>query len=238
MKEHDDVETRLRDIWQRMIRETFSNDRETVLILQCEAGWNILDCMKALAAEKQGAGVMILCRSMFERAAAVDYLAKSPEPGLIADYIDYGKIVAYEVAQNMDAPQSWLDNFKAEYATLKAKFGKNTWHKGSVSSLVQDTEFHKALQPGESGLYQGFYKEASSIAHGDSFMLLRHRPSTGWTLSLESDELHDWAVQGLSMGYIFMACMLASASDGLDLSVRSEFDGLHRLLESLPSRAT
>jgi hypothetical protein len=238
MKEHDDVETKLHNIWHKIRKERLSNDREAILLLQCEAGWNLLDCMKVLAAKKQGVGVMILCRSLFERAATVDYLATSNEPNLIADYIDYGKIVAFEVAREMDTPQLLLNNLKAEYDKLKARFGKRTWHKGSVSSLVEKTEFNKVLQPGESGLYQGFYKETSSIAHGDSFILLHHRPITGWTLGLEPDEFHDWAIQGLSMGYIFMACMMASVSDGLDLPVESDFDELHPLLESLPSSAT
>src|SRR5262249_52797198 len=142
-REHSDIEANLWNIWQKLRKDNYSNDREATLLLHCEAAWNMMEAIKTRAAQKQGTSVMILCRSMFERAAAVDYLARSTEADLIRDYIDYGKIVAYEVAEAMKAPQSWLDNFKAEYDAIKTKRGQKKWHGGSVSSLVKRTEFHK-----------------------------------------------------------------------------------------------
>ena len=179
---------------------------------------------------------MTLCRGIFERTAAIDFLAHSADPQVLDDYIDYGKLIAYELMDALNGPPQILARMKPEYDTIKARLGDRKWHRSTIQKLVERS-FDTALGPGEKSLYQTFYKEASSFAHGDSFAVLRHRPATGWTQVFDADEQEDWGIEALSLTYQFFASMLFQVQDRSGMGLESKFDAMIPDLELLPREA-
>jgi hypothetical protein len=110
---------------------------------------------------------MSLCRNLFELVLGTVFLIDNPDK--LQDFVDYGKIIAYELAEEMGADQKYLEAFrqKASYDMLKKRLGHNKWHGQSVKGLAEQIGMRK--------LYHSFYKESSSIAHGDSYVTLGYK---------------------------------------------------------------
>jgi hypothetical protein len=207
LRQHKKVQRHLIEIWKRMKRQRQADLMHETLIRQCEVSWSVVDSVALLCSKRQGVAAMILCRGIFERSAAIDFLANSADPQILADYIDYGKTIAYDLAEGLNAPQHIRDAMKLEYDAIKARLGKKKWHGTTIEKLVE-ASFDTALGPGERSLYKTFYKETSSFAHGDSYAVLCHRPARGWCQVLDPDQQQDWAIEALSLSYQFFASML------------------------------
>jgi len=179
---------------------------------------------------------MSLCRGILERTAAIDFLANSTDPQVLTDYIDYGKIIAYELMRDLDGPAQELARMKPEYDNLKARFGKRKWHAMTIQKPVERS-FDTALGAGETSLYETFYKEASSFAHGDSYAVLRHRPATGWMQVFDPEEQEDWGVQAPSLTYQFFAGMLFQVQKRCGMGLEARFDAMIPAFEQLPREA-
>lgn len=233
---HKRVQRHLLEIWEKMKRHAPRDLMEETLILQCEVAWSVVDSIKLLCNRHQGVAAMVLCRGMFERTAAIDFLANSSDPQILTDYIDYGKVIAYELADGLNAPQQILNPMKAEYETIKARLGNRKWHRTTIERLVA-ASFDTALGPGEKSLYKTFYKEASSFAHGDSFAVLRHRPRRGWHQVFDPDEQSDWAIEALSLTYQFFASMLFQVQIRCHMDLQDDFTAAIPALEELPRSA-
>jgi Family of unknown function (DUF5677) len=235
LRVHKDAHRELRKIWKRMKRHAPADEMEETLILQCEVAWNMVDCIRLLAEKKQGVAAMILCRSIFERTAAIDFLANSTHSQVLTNYVDYGKVIAYELAEALGASSAMLTAMKPEYDAIKSRLGNRKWHGTTIENLVAQS-FDKALLPGEKSLYKTFYKEASSFAHGDSYVVLRHRPKKGWHQVFDPDELRVWAIQALSMTYQYLASMLFQVQIRCKLGLEDDFQkSLIPILEKLPN---
>lgn len=235
-KAHKRVQRQLLEIWRKMKRHRPGDLMEETLRCQCEVAWSVVDSVRLLCDKRQGVAAMVLCRGMFERTAAIDFLANSTDPQILTDYIDYGKIVAYELAVGLSAPQKILDAMKPEYDAIKARLGNRKWHRTTIEKLVA-ASFDTALAAGEKSLYKTFYKEASSFAHGDSFAVLRHRPATGWHQLFDPDEQSDWAIEALSLTYQFFASMLFQVQIRCHIDLEEDFNAMIPALEELPRSA-
>lgn len=141
-----------------------SDDHTTVVVNQCRVAWEILNSIHCLAGYDYGLGAMSLCRNLFELVAGTIFLIENPTR--LQDFLDCGKTAAYELAEALGADQRYLPAFKqkADYDKLKKHLGKEKWHRKTIRGLVEAVGMQK--------LYGSFYKEASSIAHGDLFVTL------------------------------------------------------------------
>jgi hypothetical protein len=207
-REHKAIQRKLLHVWKRIKQHDPQNDIQNIAMLQCEAAWDLIHSMRILAEKKHGAAVMILCRSLFERSAATDVLINAGDAQIIRDYIDYGKTIVYEVGEAMKAPQEWLELQKTQYDAIKRRLGRKKWYGSTkIEDLVNKSQHGQVLLPGEAGLYRTFYKEASAISHGDSYLFLSHRdPKTGWQMQFDANEMEQWGIQGLSTGYQIFRC--------------------------------
>ena len=121
-----------------------------------------------------------MCRNLFELVAGTIFLIENPSK--LQDFIDYGKMVAYEIVEGTaqsgseismpgvtvpDATYLQAFRVKADYDNLKKHFGRNKWHGKNIKQLVEST--------GMKALYDSFYKEASAISHGDAFITLGYK---------------------------------------------------------------
>jgi hypothetical protein len=80
---------------------------------------------------------------------------------VLTDYIDYGKIIAYELMDGLNGPEAILNAMRPEYNAIKTRLGNKKWHQTTIEKLVEKS-FDTALGAGEKSLYKTFYKEASS----------------------------------------------------------------------------
>jgi hypothetical protein len=82
-------------------------------------------------------------------------------PNKLQDFVDYGKMVAYEIveatAQNVSGTRDipapspeYLQAFraKADYDNVRKRFGNNKWHGKSIKTLVENV--------GMKALYDSF----------------------------------------------------------------------------------
>ena len=121
---HKTVQHRLIEIWQVMQQRQRPSDlMQRTLVLQCEVTWSVVNSIELLCERTQGVAAMILCRTIFERTAAIDFLANSTNPQVLRDYIDYGKVAAYEIMEDLDGPPQFLASMKPEYDAIKARLG-------------------------------------------------------------------------------------------------------------------
>src|SRR4051812_43966605 len=118
LNQHKKLQRHLIEIWKHMKRHRPADLMQETLIQQCEVSWSVVDSVKLLCSKKQGVAAMILCRGIFERTAAIDFLAHSTDPQILVDYIDYGKTIAYELAEALHAPPEIRNAMKPEYDVI------------------------------------------------------------------------------------------------------------------------
>jgi hypothetical protein len=53
-------------LWNRIQKHTPTDDRQRVLLLQCEVMWDILESVRILVEKDRGVAAFILTRSIFE----------------------------------------------------------------------------------------------------------------------------------------------------------------------------
>lgn len=235
-REFTTVHKKVVRLWSKFQKRGAKNDRERVLLLQCQGTWDIVDSIRILAIKKRGVAAFILCRSLFEHAAVADVLARSTDPQLLSDYIDSGKLILYEVGKAMSAPPDWLAAQEKEYTVIKARMrGKNWYGSAKIEDLVNKSLHGRVLKPDESGLYKTFYKEASSMAHGDSYIYLSRTPKQGWQLTFDPSDRAKWGIRGLALAYLIFSCLLCAAQDTLGVDLNDDFAALIPDLEALLS---
>ena len=190
-----------------------SDDHAAVVINQCRVAWEILNSIHCLAGYDYGLAAMSLCRNLFELVAGTVFLIENPDS--LQDFLDYGKTVAYELAEAIGADQGYLAAFKqkADYDRLKKRFGREKWHRKSIKGLAEAVSMQK--------LYDSFYKEASSIAHGDSFVTLGFH-SGCWQLSKDVRSWTHYCETSLEFSFLLIANLYHRAVHKLKLPYVTE----------------
>jgi hypothetical protein len=189
----------------------------TVVVNQCRVAWETMNSIHCLAGYDYGLGAMGLCRNLFELVVGTIFLIENPST--LQDFLDYGKIVAYEVSEALGADGKFLSAFKlqADYDRLKKHFGREKWHRKRIKELVEAV--------GMQRLYGSFYKEASSIAHGDSFISLGFHGGR-WQLS---GDVHSWShycETSVIFSLLLMANLYYRAVHKLKLPFVSDIDAV------------
>lgn len=184
------------NIGMKINQHQSSEQHTQVVVNQCRVAWEIFNSIHCLAAYDYGLGAINLCRNLFELVVGTIFLIENQDK--LQDFIDYGKKIAYELAESMGADQEYLAAFKrkADYDNLKKHFGRNKWHGKSVRGLVEAVGMEK--------LYESFYKEASSIAHGDSYITLGYRDG-GWRFSKDVRSWSNYCEASLTFSFVLMA---------------------------------
>lgn len=183
------------------------DDHTDVCVNQCRVAWEWLNSIHCLIAYDYCLGAASLCRNLFELVAGTIFLIENP--GKLQDFVDYGKMVAYEVvdatansASGISMPGVTIPNgrylqafrTKADYDSVKKRFGKDKWHGRSIKGLVEAV--------GMKALYDSFYKEASAISHGDAYITLGYKQGR-WQFS---KDIHSWSRYGeMAMDFSFVS---------------------------------
>jgi hypothetical protein len=233
-KEHRTVHLKLLRLWNQIQKHAPMNYRQRVLQLQCQAMWDVIDSIRLLVEKKRGVAAFILCRSIFEYSAAANVLAHSSDPQLLTDYVDSGKLVLYEVGSAMGVGSAWLAAQQKECDTIKNRFGKKKWHGGRTIEELINKSHEQVDKPVKSGLYKTFYKEASSLSHGDSYVFLSHTPKTGWQLTFDSTDRAAWGFRALNISYQLFAETLRIVQENVGMDLNDKFQALIPDLEALP----
>ena len=121
------------------------DDHTDVCINQCRLAWEWLNSIHCLVAYDYCLGAASLCRNLFELIAGTIFLIENPSK--LQDFIDYGKMIAYEVVEataqsasgiampGVPVPDArYLQAFraKADYDNVKKRFGRDKWHGKSL----------------------------------------------------------------------------------------------------------
>jgi hypothetical protein len=198
------------------------DDHTNVCVNQCRVAWEIWNSVCCLAGYDYGLGSMGMRRNLFELVAGTLFLIRHPEK--TDDFVDFGKKIAYELVRDMGANSEYLNAFEsaANYRTLASKFGTQSWHGMKIRGLVDAV--------GMGDLYKTFYKEASSIAHGDSFMTLRYKNRT-WQLTRGVNEWRTYIETSLRFALSLMTLLYFTANVGLKLPYMAEAHQLAKLMK-------
>jgi hypothetical protein len=183
-------------------------DLAEAVLSQCRVGWEVLNSIQCLVGYDYSLNAMVLCRNLFELVIGTVFLIDNPDK--LNDFINYGKVVGYEIAEHISADEKYLKAFrqKADYDRLKKHFGQNKWHGKTVKRLAENA--------GMSQLYQSFYKEASSIAHVDSFVTLGYKKEK-WGFSKDVRAWSNYGDTALVFSFMTMAILYHKTVHGLDL---------------------
>lgn len=179
------------------------------VISQCHVAWETFNSIQCLIAYDYGLGAMSLCRNLFELVIGTVFLIDNPDK--LQDFVDYGKIIAYELAEEMGADQKYLQALrqKADYDTLKKRLGHNKWHgQKTVKGLSELIGMKK--------LYQSFYKESSSIAHGDSYVTLGYKRGD-WRFSKDVRSWSKYREAALDFSFLSVAILYHKTVHSLKL---------------------
>lgn len=185
------------NIGMKINQQTSEDSHAQAVISQCHVAWETFNSIQCLIAYDYGLGAMSLCRNLFEIVIGTAFLIDNPDK--LQDFVDHGKIIAYELAEEMGADQKSLQGFrqKANYDTIKKRLGHNKWHGQSVKKLAEQT--------GLEELYKSFYKEASSIAHGDSYVTLGHKGE--WRFSKDVRSWSKYRETALDFSFMSVAIL-------------------------------
>jgi hypothetical protein len=198
------------------------DDHTNLCVNQCRVAWELWNSICCLAGYDYGLGAMGMCRNLFELVAGTIFLIEHPEKTY--DFVDYGKKVAYELVKEMGADDKYTKAFAsvADYESLIVRFGKHGWHGTNIRGVVE------AIGMGE--LYKTFYKEASSIAHGDSFVTLRYKNAT-WQLTRGVDEWRTYVETALRFALSLMTLLYFVANTRLNLPYVAQAHELANLMK-------
>lgn len=179
-----------------------------LVVNQCRVAWEVFNSALCLVAYDYGLGAMSLCRNLFELVAGTIFLIENPSKA--QDFIDYGKTVACELAESAGADQKYVAALKrqADYDSLKEHFGRGKWHGKTVRGLMEAA--------GMERLYETFYKESSSIAHGDSYVTLGYHRGT-WEVSKDVRSWTHDCKMALEFSFLLMANLYHRAVHKLKL---------------------
>lgn len=185
------------------------NELAEAVITQCRLAWEIFNSIQCMIGYDYNLGAMILCRNLFEVVIGTIFLIDHPEK--LPDFIDYGKLTAYELAESMGADEKYLRAFKqkADYDNSKKRLGRNKWH-------GQKTVKKLAEQVGMEKLYESFYKESSSIVHGDSYVSLGYKRGK-WGFSKDVTSWSNYGEAALTFSFISEAILYHKTVHGLQL---------------------
>lgn len=186
------------------------NDHTNVCVNQCRVAWEWLNSIQCLIAYDYGLAAISICRNLFELVAGTIFLIENPNK--LQDFIDCGKVVAYEVVESMIKadpayasslsvdPQKYLLEFrrKADYDVLKKQFGKEKWHGKTIKGLADAV--------GMKSLYDSFYKETSAIAHGDAFVTLSYK-NGAWGLKKDVRSWSSYCEAALDFSFLAMCTL-------------------------------
>jgi hypothetical protein len=198
-----------------------NSDHINVCVNQCRVAWEWLNSVQCLAAYDYGLGAISLCRNLFELVAGTIFLIDNPNN--VQDFVDSGKVVAYEVTESMMNadpnytstlgvdPKKYLLAFKdkADYDNLKKRFGKEKWHgHKSIKTLANAV--------GMKVLYDGFYKETSAIVHGDAFATISYK-NGAWGLEKDVRSWSSYCDAALDFSFTSVATLYHRAVHKLGL---------------------
>jgi hypothetical protein len=176
-----------------------NDDHGNACVNQCRVAWEMLNSIHCVIAYDYGLAAVSLCRNLFELVAGTIFLIENPTK--LQDFIDYGKVVAYEVIESMPgADPVYLQALKTkgDYDNLKKRFGREKWHGKNIKSLAEAC--------GMKVLYTSFYKEASAITHGDSFITLSYK-NGAWGLARDVRSWSSYCEMALDFSFTAMAML-------------------------------
>jgi hypothetical protein len=178
------------------------------VINQCRVGWEVFSSIQCLVGYDYNLNAMILCRNLFELVIGTIFLIDNPSK--LDDFINYGKVVSYEIVEQVGADEKYLEAFKqkADYDRLKRHFGQSKWHGKTIKGLAESA--------GMKQLYQSFYKEASSIAHVDSFVTLGYKRGK-WGFSKDVRAWSNYGDTALVFSFMTMAILYHKTVHSLEL---------------------
>jgi hypothetical protein len=185
------------------------DDHANVCVNQCRVAWEMLNSIHCVIAYDYGLASASLCRNLFEIVIGTIFLIENPAK--LRDFIDYGKVVAYEVLEATPGTDpKYMEAFKlkADYDNLKKRFGREQWHGKSIRALADAC--------GMKVLYDSFYKECSAVVHGDAFVTLSYKGSA-WGLSRDIQGWSSYCDMAMDFSYTAMATLYHRAVHRLKL---------------------
>jgi len=205
-------------------------DHTNVCVNQCRVAWEWLNSIQCLIAYDYGLGAISLCRNLFELVAGTIFLIENPDK--LQDFIDCGKVVAYEIAESMIEtdphyatslgvdPQKYLREFriKADYDTLKKRYANAKWHGNQSIKTLADAV-------GMQNLYKSFYKETSAIAHGDSYATISYKNGV-WGLQKDVRSWSSYCEAAMDFSFLAMSTLYHRSVYKLRLPFVSDIQAL------------
>jgi len=209
-----------------------TSDHKRAVLAQCNVAIEHYRGILVLVRQKLGLPAEGLARNLFELAITTIYLAKHEE--LLDDFTDYGTKIHYDVlsatlpkllAQNKSLVYE-LQLRKREHQQLDVHFGAKSWHRRRIREIAEETGF--------APLYKTFYKAASSIAHGDSFILIRRRHLRLWTLEINPEQWDAYIEVAARFSYLMMANLFEQVNVSLQLGHDQEMIALQAYIKTHP----
>lgn len=199
---------------EAVFRSHAAGDHKRAVKAQCKVALEQYAAVLHLVSADMGLPAHGLCRNLFEGVLSALYLAR--DENRYDDFLRFGTKIHYELVRNVDprvaALHSWVPEElavrKIDYDSLSAHFGKsNNWSKKSVADLTPIVGYEQ--------LYKTFYKEASSIAHGNSFVLLKRNHFHSWEIEANEESWQKYTELAGRFSYLTIAYLFTDVDETL-----------------------
>jgi hypothetical protein len=210
-----------------------AGDHKRAVKAQCHVAIEHYAAIIHLVGAKMGLAAYGLTRNLFEVVLGTLYLAH--DSNHYDDFLRFGTKIHYELVRDTDPSvavlHAWvpdeLDVRKNDYDALVAHFGKaNNWSKKSVRDLAPLVGFGQ--------LYRTYYKAASSIAHGNSFILLKRLNFHSWEIEVNRKSWDDYSELAGCFAYLTVANLFVGVDEILHLGYDYERKALTDYIQGHP----
>lgn len=193
------------------------NKHNEVIVNQCHLGWEVFNSVQFLVGYDYGLSAMAQCRNLFEMVLGAIFLIENPHK--LEDFLHYGTIVD----NSTEHSQKYVKALKKDKELPTA--GDEKWHGQRISKL--------AIQAGLQDIYESFYKECSSIAHGDPSITLA-REGMRFQLINDARTRKNYSEAALAFSLVCIASLYKNAVQTLRLFPANDIEQLEKqLLNSL-----
>jgi len=194
------------------------NKHNEVIINQCHLGWEVFDSVQFLVGYDHGLSAMAQCRNLFEMVLGAIFLIENPHK--LPDFLSHGIIRESSTEQT-----KVQDCLASRQDIARQSAGDEKWHGQQISKL--------AIQAGLEDIYESFYKESSSIAHGDPSLTLA-KEGKRFQLINDARIRNNYCDAALAFSLVCIASLYKNAVQTLKLTPAKTIELLERqLLNSL-----
>jgi Family of unknown function (DUF5677) len=190
---------------------------------QCTSAIEVYTGVLQLVETQNGISAQALVRTLFEAIVGAVILVKHPE--MLNDFRNHGKLTALRIARSIPRDSPFAKKLQIRRAAASAEYDALYHHfkaTGHWHHFKTKASFTEAELPED--FYERYYARASSIAHGNPFVVLQplDEEAKNWGIQSRPRQWKKWAAQARVLSMLLMLHMVESVARAFALGLGPE----------------